>query len=73
MIINRSQQTTESLSKHWADKNEIWGEGKMRRLDGACLKQKNQGLPLPSASFSVMEFGRVWEGRQLTGTRTHTS
>lgn len=45
----------------------------MERLDEACLKQKNQGLPLLSASLSVMEFGKGWEDRQLTGTRTHTS
>lgn len=27
MIISRSQQTTESLSRDWADKSGIWGEG----------------------------------------------
>lgn len=74
MIISRSQQTTESVSRDWADKSGIWGEGLNGEAGWGLSEAEESGFATAEClPLSVMEFGKGWEGRQLTGTRTHTS
>lgn len=66
--LSRSQETAEDLSRDWAEKSGIWGEEAEGETgwgppEGGSRRNR---VSTADASLSVREFGRGWEGRQLT-------